>query len=156
MIAEQRWVRAIQHDAFNKEVNFCRDNPKVIPSGMKVISSKVQQLGLFLDESGVMRVRTRLRHADNPDVAREPMLLPKHGHFTDMIIRRIHRLLKHAGVARVLAELRNMYWIASGKESLETVCDLQENARISLSSFGASRFARLQGAARGMLRSYRC
>jgi hypothetical protein len=121
MIAEHRWVRDIQHDFFEKEVTFCRDNPKVIPCGMKVVSSKVQQLGLFLDERGLLRVNTLLKHADSPELAREPMLLPKHGHFTDLIIWRAHFRLFHAGVARVLAEIRQMYWIPQGRQAVRNI-----------------------------------
>ena len=78
-VAEERWIRAVQADHYGKEVKFCRNQPKVLPTGMKVASSKVQQLGLFLDEHGILRVNTLLHKADLCDGAKEPMLLPKFG-----------------------------------------------------------------------------
>ena len=121
MISEQRLVRAVQHDSFAPEISFCRGNPKVIPSGMKVVSSKVQQLKLFLDERGLLRVNTRLGNALIPESAKEPMLLPKHHHFTSMVIWRIHTRLKHAGVDRTLAEMRQMYWVPQGRQAIRSI-----------------------------------
>ena len=121
MIAERSWVRAIQHDYFEDELKFCKDSPKKIPSGMKVVSSKIQQLGLFLDDCGVLRVNTLLKHADVPGLAQEPMLLPKRSHFTSLIVWRAHTRLKHAGVAQTLAELRQMYWIPQGRQVVRNI-----------------------------------
>ena len=120
-IAEQRIVRAIQHDHFAKEIDFCRDSPKVIPSGMKVTSSKVQQLRLFLDSAGVLRVNTRLCNAGISATAKEPMLLPKQSHFTTLIIWRVHLRLHHAGVSQTLAELRQMYWVPQARQVIRNL-----------------------------------
>ena len=120
MIAEKRWVRAIQHDSFDKELKFCADSPKSIPSGMKVVTSRIQQLGLFLDD-GVLRVRTLLKNADVPGLTKEPMLLPKHGHFTYLIVWRAHTRLNHAGVAQTLAELRQVWWIPQGRQAVRNI-----------------------------------
>ena len=120
-IAEERWIRSVQAEHFQKEVDFCRDHPKVIPSGMKVVSSKVQQLGLFLDGHGVLRVNTRLHHADILESAKEPMLLPKGDHLTALMVWRAHRRLKHAGVAQTLAEIRQAYWIPQGRQAIRNL-----------------------------------
>ena len=104
-IAEQRWVIAVQADSFEEEVRFCRNHPKVIPSGMKVASSRVQQLRLFLDEHGVLRVNTLLQHAEIPLSAKEPMLLPKRSHYTTLMVWRTHHRLKHRGVDQTLQKL---------------------------------------------------
>ena len=121
MISEQRLVRVIQHDSFPQEISFCRGNPKVIPSGMKVVSSMVQQLKLFLDERGILRVNTLLGNAPIPDCAKEPMLLPKHNHFTSLIIWRAHHRLDHAGVGQTLAELRQMYWVPQARQVIRNI-----------------------------------
>ena len=120
-LAEERWVRAVQVDHFEQEVKFCRNQPKVIPSGMKVVSSKVQQLGLFLDPHGVLRVRSRLNQAMVPDTAKEPMLLPKQSHLTVILVRRAHFMLKHAGVGQTLAEIRQVYWIPQGRQVIRNI-----------------------------------
>lgn len=133
-IAEERWVRAVQADHFAKEVNFCRNHPKVIPSGMKVASSKVQQLGLFLDGHGVLRVNTLLHHASIAEDAKEPMLLPKHSHFTSTIVWRAHIRLKHAGVAQTLAEIRQAYWIPQGRQMIRNILRQCVKCRMALAT----------------------
>ena len=121
MISEQRLVRAVQFDSFAQEIRFCRGNPKVIPSGMKVASSRVQQLRLFLDERGLLRVNTLLTKALIPDSAKEPMLLPKQSYFTKLIIWRAHFTLKHEGVGQTLAELRQMYWVPQARQAIRNL-----------------------------------
>lgn len=136
LTAEKLWVKAIQHDYFESEVKFCRDNPRVIPSGMKVVSSKVQQLGLFLDEEGFLRVNTLLKHAEVPGLAQPPMLIPKlkDSHFTQLVIWRVHVRLKHAGVERMLAELKQVYWVASGRQACRSVFRQCVKCRMQLAS----------------------
>ena len=119
--AEEHWVKVVQADYYAAEVKFCRDNPKVLPSGMKVASSKVQQLSLFLDGHGVLRVNTLLHHADIAEGAKEPMLLPKRSHLAAIIVWRSHLKLKHAGVAQTLAEVRQAYWIPQGRQAIRNI-----------------------------------
>ena len=120
-VAQERWIRAVQQDHYAVEVKFCRNQPKVIPSGMKVASSRVQQLGLFLDEHGILRVNTRLQHAQIARGAKEPMLLPKHSHLTVLLVRRAHKGLLHAGVAQTLAVLKENYWIPQGRQAVRNI-----------------------------------
>ena len=120
-LAQERWVRWIQMEHYEKEVNFCRNNPKVIPSGLKVVSSRVQQLRLFLDDHGVLRVNTLLHNADIPDTAKEPILLPKHSHLTTIIIWKAHDFLKHELVDATLAEVQQVYYIPQGRQAIRNV-----------------------------------
>ena len=101
-----------------------------------MVSSQVQQLGLFLDEEGLLRVNTLLKHADVPGLAQAPMLLPKLklSHFTYLVIWRAHIGLKHAGVERMLAELRQIYWIPSGRQAYRNVFRQCIKCRMQLSS----------------------
>ena len=120
-MAEEYWVKVIQSEHFGDEVKFCRNQPKVIPSGMKVASSKVKQLRLFLDAHGILRVNTLLQNAGIDKSAKDPALLPKHDHFTSCIVWRAHHLLKHAGVEQVLAEVRQAYWIPQGRQVIRNI-----------------------------------
>ena len=111
-IAEERWIREVQQEYYEDEIKFCRDSPKVIPSGMKVASSRVQQLRLFLDKHGVLRVNTLLHNAEIAQSAKEPMLVPKHSYLASLIGWRAHlKHLKHAGVDVMIAEIQQVYWI---------------------------------------------
>ena len=120
-LAEERWIRYAQMEHYEKEIIFCRDHPKVIPSGMKVASSIVQQLGLFLDPHDILRVKSRLSNATVPGTAVEPMLLPKRSQLTVLLIWRTHFMLKCGGVGLTLAEVRQSYWIPQGRQVIRNV-----------------------------------
>ena len=121
LIAEYHVLKEVQLDHFGQEIGFCKGQPKVIPSGMKVVSSRVQQLKLFLDDRGILRVGTRLKNAQISEFAKEPALLPKDSHFTKLVIWRVHFRLKHAGVDYMLGELRQMYWVPQGRQVIRNL-----------------------------------
>ena len=120
-LAEIRLVQAVQEDHFKDEIQFCRGSPKVIPSGLKVVKSSIQQLRLFMDDKGVLHVGTLLGNADIPYSAKEPILLPKNCHFTVLIVRRIHEFLNHAKVGHTLTELRQNYWVPQGRQVVRNI-----------------------------------
>ena len=93
-MGEEFWIRVMQSEHFAEEVKFCRNQSKVIPSGMKVVSSEVKQLRLYLDSHDILRVNTLLQNAGIDEGAKNPVLLPKHSHFTNCIVWRAHQLLK--------------------------------------------------------------
>ena len=49
-------------------------------------------------------------HAEIPDEAIYPILLPKKSHFTSLLIKEYHQKRFHSGVFHTLAQLRNEYW----------------------------------------------
>ena len=134
-VAEERWIRAVQLDHYAAEVKFCKNQRKVIPSGMKVATSRVQQLGLFLDGHGILRVSTRLHHADISEGAKEPMLLPKHSHLTVILVRRAHKGLLHAGVGQTLAVIKERYWIPQGRQAVRNI--LQQCVKCRMAQAGS-------------------
>ena len=64
------------------------------------------QLGLKIDEFGVMRCHGRFQNSDIPEGARCPKLLPCQEHLTRLLIQYVHERLIHAGVSHTLASLR--------------------------------------------------
>ena len=53
--------------------------------------------------------------------AKYPKLLPRHEHFTHMLISEVHVCLIHAGVAHTLAQIREEYWIPQGRTEVRKV-----------------------------------
>ena len=131
---EEFWIRAVQSEHFAEEVKFCRNQPKVIPSGMKVVSSKVKQLRLYLDPHDILRVNTLLQNAGIDEGAKNPVLLPKHSHFTYCIVWRAHQLLKHAGVEQTLAQVRQAYWIPQGRQVIRNILRQCVKCRMAIAS----------------------
>ncbi len=57
----------------------------------------------------------RLTNAPIPFEAKHPVILPNNHHVTQLIISHYHLRLGHAGPERVLAEIRQRFWILKGR-----------------------------------------
>ena len=67
------------------------------------------QLGLFVDDKGLIRCRGRLSNAELPYSAKYPVLLPRSHPVTTLIIQRCHEAVGHNGVKETLVQLRSQY-----------------------------------------------
>ena len=70
---------------------------------------------------GVLCVGGRLRNAPITEDAEHPILLPKKHHVTDLIVRKYHEELAHAGREHVLASVRLKFWIIKGRVAVRRV-----------------------------------
>ena len=70
---------------------------------------------------GILRVGGRLRNAPVSEDAKHPILLPKRHHVTDLIVRKYHEELAHAGREHVLASIRERFWIVKGRVAVRRV-----------------------------------
>ena len=64
------------------------------------------QLGLFVDDAGVLRSRGRLSNSNLPYTTKCPALLPRNHYLTQLIIEDCHKRVNHCRVQDTLAELR--------------------------------------------------
>ncbi|XP_053395705.1 uncharacterized protein LOC128555912 [Mercenaria mercenaria] len=110
--AEKMWLQHVQESHFQSEIDAIR---------AKTTTSRQQQLGLFLDEQGLMRCKGRLENANLSEGARHPILLPKNDHLTELIIERTHKELLHSGISQTLAKTRQKFWIIHGRATVKTV-----------------------------------
>ena len=77
----------------------------------KEVPSLVFQLNLFLDEQGLIRVKSKFHKWSYGSNDNFPILLPRDSHLTKLIIWDAHIKLFHTGCYAVLAELRKHYYI---------------------------------------------
>ena len=73
----------------------------------------VQQLNLFVDKSGIVRVKTKFDNLKAPFEEKFPILLPKKSSLTVCIINDLHQSLMHAGVYKILSILRKRFYLPS-------------------------------------------
>lgn len=100
--AEKLWIAYLQKDQ-------CGD---VIKSIQQTKSNNLKiQLGIFIDISGILRCRGRLENAGISESAKQPILLPKHNRYMDLVIAMYHRKALHTGIAQTLSLIRQKYWI---------------------------------------------
>ena len=101
----QAIVRIVQNECFPQDVKEVSQNKEV------KISSRLGSLRPVL-EDGVLRVGGRLQKAvvlswDE----KHPMILPKHHHVSQLIVRHYHEFAAHSGREQTLCELQRMFWI---------------------------------------------
>ena len=82
-------------------------------------ATSLQKLDPFLDQNGVLRVGGRIRRANLKEDIKFPILLPRDGHITKLLVQYFHKICKHQGRTTTLNELRsNGYWIIGGTSSV--------------------------------------
>ena len=75
-------------------------------------SSSLYRLDPFLGSDGLLRVGGRLCRCDEITTEmKHPVILPKNGHVTELIIRHKHENAAHGGRGITLNHLRGRYWI---------------------------------------------
>ncbi|XP_062592781.1 uncharacterized protein LOC134254255 [Saccostrea cucullata] len=81
----------------------------------------ISQLGLVLDEEGIIRCVGRLKNVQLSEGARTPILLPRKNHVTGLIIDYIHKKSFHVGVSQTLSLVRQDYWIPQGRAEVKRI-----------------------------------
>ncbi|XP_015760047.1 PREDICTED: pyroglutamylated RFamide peptide receptor-like [Acropora digitifera] len=129
--AEVEILKIVQRDAFDKEVKtlkesqaqtegVCKDHQcaKERKALLKKTSS-LNTLDPYLDVTGVLRVGGWIMKANPTDSLKNPVILPKTGHISELIIRHIHKKTHHSGRGVTLNELRsNGYWIINSNAAV--------------------------------------
>ena len=70
-----------------------------------------------IDDCGILRVGGRTRKMAMPMELKHPMIIPKHSHIANLILRHIHQKVGHTGRGHMLSKLHQRYWL-SGANSL--------------------------------------
>ena len=78
------------------------------------IPSLVNQLNIYMDQSGLLRVQNKLARIKNTSKYKDyvfPILISKQSVLVPKIINETHCKISHAGSYSVLAEIRRKFWI---------------------------------------------
>ena len=79
-------------------------------------------LGLYIDDSGVLRCSGRIQNSLLPYSIKYPFLLPKKRYFTRLIILSCHQKVFQNMVNETLAQLRSGYWVVViGRQAVKEV-----------------------------------
>ena len=111
--AEQLWIKSIQAESFESELQNLEDSR--LPS-----TQLVKQLGLF-NEHFIIRCEGRICNSSLPEASKRPVLLPSRHHFTQLVIREGHEAVHHNGVRDTLNCIQERFWILQGRESVKRV-----------------------------------
>jgi hypothetical protein len=104
--AEIAVIRMMQQRDFQEEIEILQDQRK-LHKGSRLIS-----LDPFIDHEGILRVGGRVQRGPYSFEVKHPVILPKTGHFVELLIMRSHQTVCHQGRGSTMNELRARgYWI---------------------------------------------
>ncbi|XP_062714600.1 uncharacterized protein LOC134291174 [Aedes albopictus] len=113
--AEFTVVRMVQKEFF---VDECKALAKREAVQRK---SPLRWFSPYISEDQVIRVGGRLRHSEEAEDTKHPMVLPAGHHLTKLILRYYHEKLLHAGPQLLLAAVRERFWPLGGRNVARNV-----------------------------------
>ena len=113
--AEIQIILSVQRESFSKELEILlrrKSAPDHKREALVGKESKLYRLDPFLDKDGLIRVGGRLHNSPADFAQNHPVVLPRKGHITRLLIRHCHERVQHQGRGLTTNELRsNGYWI---------------------------------------------
>ncbi|CAK9830531.1 hypothetical protein ANTRET_LOCUS7686 [Anthophora retusa] len=113
--AHFRIIRLIQLETFSSEIDDLKNGKNVNRK------SRLINLNPFIDDNGIIRVGSRLKHAVLRYEQKYPIVLPHKHHVTDLIIRQVHLRQFHSGTQATLYTVRQKYWPIAGKSIVKQI-----------------------------------
>ncbi|XP_055387374.1 uncharacterized protein LOC129615957 [Condylostylus longicornis] len=108
----EMWIQIVQHKHFLQEVTQLR-RKKLIHT-----NSRLTRLNPFLDQNGILRMGSRLRHADLNYNEKFPIILPDRSHFVRLLLEKIHRETLHGGAQLMLNVINRKFWIIGARDQI--------------------------------------
>lgn len=85
---------------------------KIMQAGMNVDFKRIQNPSPFLGSDGIWKASGRLQNIRNlPQEIRNPTILPKKHRLVRLLLEHYHQKLGHCGYRRLVAEIRQKYWV---------------------------------------------
>ncbi|KAK3871589.1 hypothetical protein Pcinc_023276 [Petrolisthes cinctipes] len=85
------------------------------------VNKIIIDLGLYLDDDGIIRCGGRIHNSSLTYGAKNPILIPKDHWFAKLVIRDAHVATLHGGVADTLTYIRRTYWVTKARQSIKTL-----------------------------------
>ena len=127
--AESAIIKIVQRAAFLEVVSSMKKlNVQEQKSGEKTVThenkamkkaSSLYQLDPFLDANGILRVGGQITRSSLSYDAKHPIILPRKGHMTELIICHHHQIVEHQGRGITHNEVRSAgYWVIGGSSAV--------------------------------------
>ena len=126
--AESEIIKIVQGAAFPEDIIRMRLNVCEKTSGEKTVTHdnkamkkarSLYQLDLFLNANVVLRVGGRIRRSSLSYGGKHPIIHPRKGHLSELIICHHHRIVEHEGRGITHNEIRSTgYWVIGGSSAV--------------------------------------
>ena len=125
-------LRLVQQAAFENEITTLKNiNQETFQDTRSLTKTKkcklkkassLYKLDPFIDHQDLIRVGGRLKNADDfNENLKHPIILPKKGNVTNLIIRHAHEKMAHAGRGMTLNQLREKFWIINANTAVRSL-----------------------------------
>lgn len=108
-------IKFVQAEHFSEEIKALTKNYSISKT------SKIIRLAPFLDKNKILRVGSRIKHANVNYDAKYQILLPSNSNFTDLLIKFMHQKSLHGGPNMTETAIRQRYWIIGGQRTVKKV-----------------------------------
>ena len=122
--AELFLIKEVQQRHFAKELQQLQGIQVTTPTSRGHVAPKSKSLrphNPFIDPTGLLRVGSRLIHANIAVEQKFPIILPPKDDVTISIARSNHISLHHTGPKHTLESIRGKFWINRGLQVVKTV-----------------------------------
>ncbi|KAJ8962889.1 hypothetical protein NQ318_001298 [Aromia moschata] len=109
-----RFIKNSQFEYFQTEINS-------LDKGKSLKNNIWLSLNPFLDSEGILRVGERLNYSQFPFEKKHPSILSSQSYLTQLIVRRTHLRLLHAGPQHTLAAIREEYCTVGGRTLVKQI-----------------------------------
>lgn len=114
-VALKTLIRLVQENAFATDFHNLKKSNSVSNN------SKLLSLNPFIDQDNIIRVGGRLQNSNFTYSKKFPIVLPSGHTFSMLLVRFEHIRLLHGGPQLVLSNLRERYWLISGRNLVRKV-----------------------------------
>ncbi|KAK3739650.1 hypothetical protein QZH41_003863 [Actinostola sp. cb2023] len=149
-LAEMEILKYVQRQYFHEELSTLREpknanaepsNQARIKNAVKKASSIVKLDPILVD--GLIRVGGRLQQAPIDAETMHPVILPKHHHIVELIVRHHHVTTGHSGLEYVLSTIREKFWIVKARPTLRRILNDCFSCRRRQAPLGQQKMASL-------------
>ncbi|XP_052565845.1 uncharacterized protein LOC128093365 [Culex pipiens pallens] len=112
--AQRAMVSVVQQFVYKDEIDCIQKN--------RAVKGKLRNLNPMYDKDDkLLRVGGRIRNSDLPKDQKHPMILPENNHFTEILIKALHKEHLHVGLNGLLAVIRRRFWPVNAKRTIHRV-----------------------------------
>ncbi|XP_035219686.1 uncharacterized protein LOC118192779, partial [Stegodyphus dumicola] len=82
---------------------------------------KLRTLGVFKDQSGILRLKTKLTFREDTEDFKTPAILPSNHEVVKRLVRYYHEKNAHAGTQILINILRERFWILNARKTVRSI-----------------------------------
>ena len=113
--ATKTWISHTQRLVYAKEYSVLKDKKNTTKL------ARIRQLGLFMDDSDLIRCRGRINNAPIPDSAKYPLLMSANEQFSKLLIIDAHERTLHSGLNATVTYVRQSFWIPALRQYVKKI-----------------------------------